>query len=129
VASGLVGFVVRRLTGYDIVRIAVGLLLLTAAGLKAHQLATQPILGNGLLNSRWLLIIAVAFELLLSLILLANVWPKPTWAASLACFGLFACVSLYKAMSGHASCGYFGRVPVNPWYTATIDLIIIVSLV
>jgi hypothetical protein len=115
-------------TGYDVVRIAVGLLLLTAAGLKAHQLATEPVLGTGLLDSRWLLMAVVEFELLLGLCLLANLWPKPTWAVALACFGAFTCVSLYKALSGHATCGCFGRVTVDPWYTATLDLSLVFSL-
>jgi len=121
-ARGLVNVVLRRVTGYDVIRIALGVLLLTAAGLKAHQLATEPVLSTGLLDSRWLLMATVEFELLFGLWLLGNIWPKPTWAAALACFGLFAGVSLYKALSGHASCGCFGRVPVNPWYTATLDV-------
>ena len=71
----------------------------------------------------------VEFELFFGLWLLAGILPKPTWAAALVCFGLFACVSLYKALSGYASCGCFGRVPVSPWYTVTFDLAIIASLV
>jgi hypothetical protein len=124
----LVRVVVHRLTGYDLVRIALGILLLTAAGLKAHQLATEPVAGTGLLDSGWLLMATVEFELFFGLWLLANLWPKPTWAAALACFSLFACVSLYKALSGYATCGCFGSVAVNPWYTVTLDLVIVLSL-
>lgn len=113
--------IVRRLTGYDAVRVAVGVLLLTAAGLKAHQLATEPILGTGLLDSRWLLMATVEFELFFGLWLLVNIWPKPTWTAAVACFGLFAGVSLYKVLSGEASCGCFGQVQVIPWYTLMGD--------
>jgi hypothetical protein len=127
-AGGLFG-VVRRFTGYDVVRIAVGLLLLTAAALKAHQLATEPILGTGLLDSRWLLMATVEFEFLLGLCLLGNIWPKPTWVVALACFGMFTCVSLCKAVSGYASCGCFGSVPVNPWYTAALDVLVLFLLV
>lgn len=71
--------------------------LLTAAVLKAYQLATKPIIGTGLLDSRWLLMATVEFELFFGLWLLANIWAKPTWAAALACFGLFTVVSLCKA--------------------------------
>jgi hypothetical protein len=127
-AGGLVRVVMHRLTGYDVVRIALGLLLLTAAGLKAYQLATEPVAGTGLLDSRWLLMATVEFELLFGLWLLANVWPHPTWAVALICFGLFTCVSLYKALSGHHSCGCFGSVPVNPWYSVTLDFAIVCSL-
>jgi hypothetical protein len=114
--------------GYHLVRIAVAVLLLTASALKCWQLATEPILGTSLLDSRWLLMATVEFELLFGFWLLANNWAKPTWAAALACFGLFACVSVCKAISGHATCGCFGRVPVNPWYTGTLDLAVVLSL-
>jgi hypothetical protein len=124
----LVRGVVRRLTGYDVVRIALGVLLLSAAGLKAHQLATEPVAGAGLLDSRRLLMATVEFELFFGLWLLTNIWPKPTWVAALTCFGLFACVSLCKALAGHPSCGCFGRVPANPWGTMLFDLAIVVSL-
>jgi hypothetical protein len=116
-------------SGYDVVRILIAAVLLTAAALKGHQLATEPVLGSGLLDSRWFLIGVVEFELFFGLWLLGGLLPKATWAAALMCFGLFACVSLYKALSGHATCGCFGRVPVNPWYTTTLDLAIVVSLV
>jgi hypothetical protein len=114
--------------GYHMVRIAVAGLLLTASVLKCWQLATEPIVGNGLLDSRWLLMATVEFELFFGIWLLANLWAKPTWAAALACFGLFTCVSLCKAISGHATCGCFGQVAVNPWYTGTLDLAIIALL-
>ena len=101
---------------------------LTASALKCWQLATEPIIGTSLLDSRWLLMATVEFEIFFGIWLLANIWAKPTWAAALACFGLFTCVSLCKALSGHASCGCFGRVPVNPWYTGTLDLAVMASL-
>jgi len=62
---------VARFTGYDAVRILLGLVLLTAAGLKGHQMATEPVPGTGLLDSRWLLMLTVEFEFLLGLWLLA----------------------------------------------------------
>jgi hypothetical protein len=108
--------------GYHRLRLAVAFLLLTAAALKGYDLATGPVLGSGLLDSRWLLIGVVEMEILFGLWLLANILPKLTWAAALACFILFTCISFYKALSGHASCGCFGRVSVNPWYTATLDV-------
>ena len=106
--------------GYDVLRIAAALLLLMAAGLKAHQLATEPVLGTGLLESRWFLMAVVEFELFFGLWLLSGLLTKVTWAAALGCFVLFCCISLFKALSGHATCGCFGKVEVNPWYTATL---------
>ncbi|MGO8751810.1 MAG: MauE/DoxX family redox-associated membrane protein, partial [Thermoguttaceae bacterium] len=100
----------------------------TAAGLKGYQLATEPLLGTGFLDSRWLLTMTVEFELLFGLWLLANIWPKLSWAAAMGCFSLFTCISLYKALSGYTTCGCFGRLPVNPWWTATLDLVVVFSL-
>ena len=114
--------------GYQVVRLAVALVLLTAAALKGYDLATGPVAGSGLFDSHWVLIGVVEMELFLSFWLVGNVWPRMTWAAVLACFTAFTCVSFYKALSGYASCGCFGRVSVNPWYTTTLDLAIILSL-
>ena len=114
--------------GYDVVRIIAAAVLLVAAGLKTHQLATEPILGTSILDSRWLLMATVEFELFFGLWLLSNIMPRATWMSAIGLFGLFTCVSLYKALSGAASCGCFGRVAVNPWYTTTLDLAIVFSL-
>lgn len=116
------------MSAYAVMRVTVGGLLLTAAGLKAVQLATEPTLGSGLLNSRLVLVATVECELLFGFWLLANLWPALTRATTIGCFGIFACVSLYKAISGHSDCGCFGRVAVNPWYTATLDVAIIIGL-
>ena len=114
--------------GWNLVRYALAVLLLTASALKCWQLATEPVIGTGLLDSRWLLMATVEFELFLAILLLTNLWAKPSWAVALACFGLFTCVSVCKALAGHASCGCFGRVPVNPWYTGAMDLAAVGSL-
>ncbi len=84
---------VPTVAGYDVVRIGLGVLLLTAAALKGHQLATEPVAETGLLTSRWFLIGVVEFELFFGLWLLAGLYPKWTWRATLLCFGGFACVA------------------------------------
>lgn len=43
-------------------------------------------------------------------------------------FTSFAIVSLFKGLSGEASCGCFGAMQVNPWLTATLDIAIVVLL-
>ncbi len=113
---------------YDLVRVVLALVLLIAAGLKCHQLATSPAVGDGVLESRWLMMAAVEFELLFGLCLLGNVLPRVGHRALLLCFWCFAAISLYKAISGAASCGCFGRVEVNPWFTFTLDVTAIVAL-
>ena len=66
---------VPTVAGYDMVRIGLGVLLLTAAALKGHQLATEPVAETGLLTSRWFLIGVVEFELFFGLCLLAGLYP------------------------------------------------------
>jgi hypothetical protein len=115
-------------SGYDVVRVLIAVVLLTAAGLKCHELATTPIIAKTWLDSRWLLMATVEFELFFGLWLLANILPKLSWLAALGCFSLFTCISLYKALSGYASCGCFGRMQVNPWCTSGLDLGLVMSL-
>ncbi len=44
-------------------------------------------------------------------------------------FRLFCCVTLYKGLTGAASCGCFGSLHVNPWITLlAIDLPAVISL-
>lgn len=118
----------RRIAGYGVVRVALAVILLMAAAMKCHQLATEPTLGSGLLNSRWFLMATVEFELFFGMWLLSGLLPRLTWVAALGCLLLFACVSLGKALSGTASCGCFGRVEVNPWYTFTLDVACVLAL-
>ena len=67
----------------------------------------------------------VEFELFFGLWLLANPWPRVGWVAALACFCIFGCVSLCKALSGYNTCGCFGRIVVNPFITATLDWVVV----
>lgn len=117
-----------RWMGYDAVRVILGSVLLIAAALKSYPLAADGELRAGLLHSPWLVMAVIQLELLLALGLLLNFWPKGTWAATLACFGLFAAVSAFRAVSGESSCGCFGRVPVKPAWTAAMDLVAVLSL-
>jgi hypothetical protein len=72
----------------------------------------------------------VEFELALALWLLSGLYKKPAWLAATACFSLFSCVTLYKGLTGAASCGCFGTVHVNPWITLfLIDLPAVAALI
>jgi hypothetical protein len=94
-----------------------GLVLLAAAALKAHQLATDPPLESGLLTSRWTLIGLVELELGLGLCLLLGIYPPQIRIAALVTFAAFALMSLQQAIAGKASCSCFGAVAVRPWFT------------
>ena len=60
--------------GAGIVRAVLAAILLLAAGLKAHQLATQPVVGDGLLflSGRGALIAELECEIILGVWLLAG---------------------------------------------------------
>jgi hypothetical protein len=119
----------KRSSVSDMVLKVLGLLLLTAAVLKGHELLTVPVANKDLWSWRPFLIFQVEFELALGIWLLSGVFKRLAWLAALACFSLFSCVTLYKGLSGAASCGCFGRVHINPWITLiAIDLPAVVAL-
>ena len=103
----------------------IAVLLLFAAGMKTWQLATVPVLGEGLLHARWFNILVVEFELFWAIWLLWGLLPKQTRWATLGLFSTFATVSLYKALSGEVSCGCFGQAQVNPWWMFGLDIVIV----
>ena len=112
-----------KIKASDIVLKALGLLLLTAAILKAHELLTVPVANNDIWSYRPFLVFQVEFELALGIWLLSGGFKRLAWMVVLACLGLFSCVTLYKGLTGAASCGCFGAVHVNPWITLlAIDL-------
>jgi thiol-disulfide isomerase/thioredoxin len=119
----------RGLSGPDIVLKVLGLLLLTAAVLKGHELLTVPLANGDLWSWRAFLIFQVEFELALGVWLVSGLFPRLAWLAALLCFGLFCAVTLYKGLTGAASCGCFGRVHVNPWVTLlAVDLPAVAAL-
>lgn len=107
------------------VRLAVGLFLLTAAGLKAHGIATDPASQDSLLLSARLLVASIEIEILLGLWLMSGWATRGAWLASIGFFTLLACASLYMAFVGQSSCGCFGRVTVSPWQAFGVDVALV----
>ena len=108
---------------------ALGTLLIVAAALKAHQLLTEPVANTDIWSYRPVLILLVECELALGLWLLSGLLPRLAWLTALACFSFFCVVTLYKALTGAASCGCFGSVSVPPWITLlSIDLPAVLAL-
>jgi hypothetical protein len=112
-----------------LLRFFVALILLVAAGLKAYQLSTTPMIGVGIFHSRWFNVFVVEFEIFFSLWLVFGFLPKLTRLAAIGCFLIFTIVSLFKALLGELSCGCFGLISVDPWVTATFDCFVVVLLV
>jgi hypothetical protein len=111
-----------------LVRVLIGLVLLSAAALKTYQFATHPAPGVDLFTSRWFIMGAVELELVLGFLLVTHMHPRLTQRLTLLCFTVFAFIASYKAFSGQPSCGCFGRLDVSPWYALIFDLLTIVAL-
>lgn len=118
-----------KLSANDIILKVLGVLLLTAAGLKGYELLTIPTANADIWSNRNFLIFTVEFELALGIWLVSGVFRRIAWLAGIICFSLFCCVTLYKALAGFGSCGCFGKVHVNPWMTLlAIDIPAVVAL-
>lgn len=116
----------KRYLSWSWFRFLVAALLLVAAGLKAYQLATQPVLGEAWLDTRSVGVAVVQFELIFGVWLISGIRPRLARWATLVCFTIFGFISLYRAVAGHQSCGCFGPVQVNPWVTFGLDAMVVV---
>ena len=113
---------------YDFVRILLAILLVAAGALKGYDLIAEPTAGEGLLGARWFVVAWTEFEIAFGVWLLVGYYPRGSRNAAVVCFSLFAAVSLYRGMSGAASCGCFGKASISPWWTLVVDLVALVSL-
>ena len=115
-------------TYYDLVRMCVASLLIAAAVLKAHELATRPTSDATLLTSRWFLIGLVELEFALGVLLVCNRWPVLLWRITIGAFSCFAAVSLSRGLLGYESCGSFGQLMISPWITLVLDIVVTMAL-
>jgi hypothetical protein len=115
--------------GVLFVRVALGALLLTAAGLKAHGLMVDPFSEDSFFSSPRLHLATIELEVLLALWLFSG-WAMGTaWLIAFAFFASSGSISLYLALDGQSSCGCFGRIAVNPWWTFFLDMTAMAGLV
>jgi thiol-disulfide isomerase/thioredoxin len=106
-----------------------GILLLAAAVMKGHQLLTEPAANADIWTNRAFMILTVEFELALGIWLLSGLFKRLAWLVVLGCFLLFSVITLYKGLSGFASCGCFGTVHINPWITLwVVDIPAVLAL-
>jgi hypothetical protein len=114
--------------GYRILSFALGIFLLTTAGLKAYGLTMDPLAQDSFLASPRLLIATIEIETVLGIWLLVGWWPRTAWGFTLSFFALLAALSLYLALDGQRSCGCFGQMTVNPWLTFVLDVAVLAAL-
>jgi hypothetical protein len=113
---------VRRFT---VLRIALGGLLIAAAGLKLYGLSVSAIPRVGWFSQPSVQLAAVEWELILGLWILSGSYPRMAWLAALGTFAAFAAASGYLGWIGVASCGCFGVIDASPWWAFGVDVTVI----
>lgn len=121
----------RLLCSWTVLSALLGFVLLAAAALKGHEIATTELLEGRLLYSRWFLIVAVEWETFFALWLLGGFYrfyPQTTyWVSLLYFFALFV-VAMDSVLRGSPSCPCFGKASVPPWIPAAFDLVVVIFL-
>ncbi len=110
------------MTRSQVVSMTLGAILVVAAGLKAHELATRPLPNSGIQNNRLMLTAVVEIEILFGLWMLSGLYPLVARTLGIAWFCGLSAISLGKALNGLETCGCFGTVPVNPWWTTAFNV-------
>lgn len=112
--------------GNRIIMTLAGLLLAVAALLKAHEALTiyiPPWREHGIWESYEFFLFQIPLEFALGVWILSGVFRKASWLAALLAFFAFIIITFIKGLLGLESCGCFGQIHVNPWYTLTfIDI-------
>jgi hypothetical protein len=111
------------------VPIAVGLILIVAAGLKTHQLATEELREQTFLTSRTFLTLLVLYETALTVGLLSGLAPGLLRWLAIVTFAVFFEVSLYQGVMKYGGCGCLGKVHVSPWVMLAVDSLVLIALV
>jgi Methylamine utilisation protein MauE len=111
------------------VRIVLGLLLLTAAGLKLSGLNVTALPRVGWFATPQVQVAAAEWELVLGIWLLSGAAQLGAWLAAVGTFLTFAAVSAYFGWIGVASCGCFGVIRTSPWTAFGVDLGALIALV
>lgn len=114
--------------GFTIVRILIGTLLLAAAALKAHALWAESTSPFGeFFAAKWGTV-WMEFEIVLGCWLLWGAQPALLWVATFLTLLTLSAASFVMGVQQLPSCGCFGRVTINPWYTFALDLVLLVLL-
>lgn len=106
-----------------IVMILAGLLLIAASALKAQEMLSICVPGwreHGIWESWEFFLFQIPLEFSLGVWLVSGLFRKAAWLAGTLAYLGFIFVTLYKAMTGQASCGCFGQIHVNPWITMSL---------
>lgn len=118
----------RRISCLLIARILAAVFIV-AAGLKVYGLRAHPIAAGNFWSPAFQVAL-VEFEIVLALWLWSGARIVLAWLVALITFVAFSCASFYLAWIGQTSCGCLGAsIAVNPWYTLTFDLVVVLALI
>ncbi len=112
-----------------IVQLALGGLLLGAAGLKLYGQSVSALPSVGLFAAPSVQFAAVLWELCLGMALIVGIGRSVLWFLSVGTFAVFAGISGYLGWQGVADCGCFGAIKTSPWWTLTLDLAVLLLLI
>lgn len=108
------------------IRLLIGCILLTSAGLKAFLFVTEPKELPFLLHNRWLLIAIVEIEWVMGSFLILGGFPTLVITLCTILFGGFSCVTFYAFLMGYKNCGCFGPIHVRPLYSLLLDVFVVI---
>jgi hypothetical protein len=114
-----------RVIPFWLVRSFLGLVLIAAGSLKLYEIAFD---AQDESTSTLLLMVFSEAELLGGIWMVGGFNPERTrWWATAVFTGL-AASSLFLALASRCSCGCFGSLTVNPWFTLVFDLAAVAAL-
>ena len=111
-----------------IVQLALGGLLLGAAGLKLYGQSVSALPSVGWFAAPSVQFAAVLWELGLGIALIVGIGRPVLWLLSVGTFAVFASISGYLGWQGVADCGCFGVIKASPWHAFTVDVTALVLL-
>ncbi len=106
----------------------VGVLLLTAAGLKLAGLNAASLVLDDPLDQPWVRMVAIEWEAALGLWLLSGTYSRAAWLFGVGTFSAFAIVGVYHGLAGYATCNCLGVVAANPWAMVALDVAVVAAL-
>jgi len=103
----------------------IGSIFLVASVLKAHALWSDSGSPFGTLFSAKWEASWMEFEFVLGCWLLWGAYPALLWTTAFIALLVVSAGSLVMGIQQRSTCGCFGRVQINPWYTFVLDLVLI----
>ncbi|TWT37159.1 hypothetical protein KOR34_21060 [Posidoniimonas corsicana] len=109
-------------------RVAVGILLITSAFVKATSPGESALLESAYSVPQWAILLAVQAETALGIALLWYAWPRQSRRATQTVLLVFSAFFAYRVLGGAESCGCFGLIKVTPWWSVGLNVVVLGAL-